>query len=314
MQDRNVTSIVIVNWNSGAHLENCVRSLLDNTPGSQLIIIDNASTDSSLNFTVALRHRLRIRINSRNIGFAAACNIGWRVSDGERVLFLNPDTECCPGAVDSLEQAMDSDAGIWATGGQLVDSSGKPQIGFNIRVFPSTGSVAAEMLLLDEIWPSNPWSGSNRYPPNAPEMDVEQPAAACLMVSRNALEALGGFDEGYFPAWFEDVDLCRRIHDHGGRIRYQPRARFLHHGGYSLELMSREDFLQSFHRNQIRYFLKHHGAPAALRVKRLIVVGLFARALLSIIHPMTAGKSRIASAGIFWRAARTISGLSEASL
>jgi N-acetylglucosaminyl-diphospho-decaprenol L-rhamnosyltransferase len=314
MQDRNGTSIVIVNWNSGPHLENCVRSLLQNAPGSQILIVDNASADSSLCFAEQFRDRLKIHINDRNIGFAAANNIGWRGSDGSRVLFLNPDTECYPGSLECLEQTMDSDDTIWAAGGQLVDASGKVQTGFNIRAFPSIGSVAADMLFVDEIWPSNPWSGPNRLPGNAPAMDVDQPAAACLMVSRRALEATGGFDEGFYPAWFEDVDLCRCIRSRGGRIRYQPGARFLHHGGYSLERMSRQEFLESFHRNQIRYFRKHHGVRDAARVKRRVVLGMVLRSIFSIAYPLAPGRSRNESAKIFWKAGRTISGFSEAAL
>jgi N-acetylglucosaminyl-diphospho-decaprenol L-rhamnosyltransferase len=314
MPDCSATSIVIVNWNSGPHLENCARSLLRNAPTAQIIIVDNASKDSSMHFAGQFQDRLKVLFNEQNIGFAAANNIGWQASEGNRVLFLNPDTECSPGAVECLEQTMGSDDGIWAAGGQLLDPSGKPQMGFNIRLFPSFGSVAAEMLFMDEIWPSNPWTGPNHLPGSSPEMDVDQPAAACLMVSRHALESTGGFDEAFYPAWFEDVDLCRRIHAKGGRIRYQPGARFLHHGGYSLGQMPRQGFLESFHRNQIRYFRKHHGIQASIRVKRLILLGLLTRGLLSIAYPLVPGQSRAASAGIFWKAARTVSKINEATL
>jgi N-acetylglucosaminyl-diphospho-decaprenol L-rhamnosyltransferase len=314
MPDRSATSIVIVNWNSGPHLENCVRSLLQHAPTSQITIVDNASKDSSLHFAGEFRNELKVCLNERNIGFAAANNIGWRASKGNRVLFLNPDTECYPGGVVCLEQTMDSDDGIWAAGGQLVNPSGRPQMGFNIRRFPTIGSVAAEMLFIDEIWPSNPWTGPNHLPGNSREMDVEQPAAACLMVSRHALESTGGFDEAFYPAWFEDVDLCRRIRALGGRIRYQPEARFLHHGGYSAGQMSWQNFLEAFHRNQIRYFRKHYGAPVSVRAKRLIVLGLFTRSIVSVAYPLAPGQSRAVSAGIFWKAARAISGMNEDAL
>jgi len=94
------------------------------------------------------------------------------------------------------------------------------------------------------------------------------------MVARTALDAIGGFDEIFSPAWFEDVDLCRRIRNQGGRIQYQPGARFIHHGGYSLRRMRRQDFLVLFHTNQIRYFNKHHGPRTASRVKRWVILGL----------------------------------------
>jgi GT2 family glycosyltransferase len=301
-----VVSVVIVNWNSGYLLENCVRSLLKNAADSQIIIVDNASTDSSLRFAEESQERLVVIRNGRNLGFAAANNIGWRASASARVLFLNPDTECFPESVGYLEQTLAPSDDIWAAGGQLVGSSGEPQTGFNVRAFPSVSSVAAEMLFLEEIWPSNPWSRPNDLTGAEREMDVDQPAAACLMVSKAALEKIRGFDESFRPAWFEDVDLCRRIRNHGGRIRFQPEARFLHHGGYSLGLLSRQDFLESFHRNQILYFHKHHGPRAAARVKRLIVFGLFMRGVLSVACPLAPNQTRAASVKTFWNAARRI--------
>ena len=117
-----------------------------------------------------------------------------------------------------------------------------------------------------------------------------------------------------FPAWFEDVDLCRRIRNEGGRIRYQPRARFFHHGGHSLERLPRKDFLEFFHRNQIRYFRKHHGPRPATQVKRLIVTGLFMRSALSLAFPLAPNLSRAAWARTFWDVARRISAQREAGL
>jgi N-acetylglucosaminyl-diphospho-decaprenol L-rhamnosyltransferase len=145
-------------------------------------------------------------------------------------------------------------------------------------------------------------------------MDVDQPAGACLMVTRTALEKVEGFDEAFGPAWFEDVDLCRRIRNSGGRIQYQPKARFLHHGGYSLHQMPRQDFLEIYHTNQIRYFKKHHGLQMASRVKRWIVAGLVLRSALSIVFPTVPGAARSASVKIFWKAAQQLAGLQEAQL
>jgi N-acetylglucosaminyl-diphospho-decaprenol L-rhamnosyltransferase len=301
-----VVSIIIVNWNSGQLLENCVRSLLANAAGCEIIIVDNASTDSSLNFADKIGAGLSILRNDRNAGFAAANNFGWRTSKGDPILFLNPDTECLPESVRRLEQTLKNDSAVWAVGGRLTSPSGKSQSDFNVRSFPSIGSVASEMFFIDEIWPSNPWSRRMRIDNANRSLDVDQPAAACLMVSRAALESIGGFDEAFYPAWFEDVDLCRRIRGHGGRIAYEPGACFLHHGGYSLDRMSLQDFLESFHTNQIRYFGKHHGPKAALRVKRLVVLGLYIRAGFSMIYPPARNLSRAASSRMFRNAARCI--------
>ena len=299
-------SIVIVNWNSGTLLENCVRSLLANAAGREIIIVDNASVDSSLNFAGKIGTNLLILRNDRNIGFAAANNLGWQAGKGDSILFLNPDTECLPESAERLEQTLKSSAAIWAVGGRLMSPAGKPQLNFNVQSFPSVASVASEMLGIDEIWPLNPWCRRMRIGNAERALDVDQPAAACLMVSRSALEFIGGFDGAFYPAWFEDVDLCRRIRNQGGRIQYEPNAAFLHHGGYSLDRMSLQDFLESFHTNQIRYFGKHCGPEAALRVKRLILLGLYIRAGISIFHAPAGNISRAAASKMFRGAARSI--------
>jgi N-acetylglucosaminyl-diphospho-decaprenol L-rhamnosyltransferase len=295
-------SIVIVNWNSGLLLEKCIRSLKENAQGCRIIIVDNASTDNSLQYADKVGVETTLIQNDANMGFAAACNRGWRAANGEHILFLNPDTECFPGSIPRLEQTLSEDNTIWAVGGRLVDPDGEPQTGFNVRPFPTVGSVAAEMFFIDEMrraFRRNRLSETILY---EKATDVEQPAAACLMTTRTALESIGGFDEAFYPAWFEDVDLCLRIKKGGGRIQYQPQARFLHHGGYSLDRMPRQDFLKYFHTNQIRYFRKHHGLLAALTIQKLIILGLLLRSALSLAYPILPKTSRTRSAGIFWNA------------
>jgi GT2 family glycosyltransferase len=299
-------TIVIVNWNSGPYLQRCVQSLRDNAEDAEIVVVDNASHDGSLDFATGREGGMLVLRNRENIGFGPACNTGWRRGRGTEILFLNPDTEALPGSVAGLCRSLLGNSGIWATAGNLVDRLHRTQAGFNVRGFPTVASVAAELLLLDEIWPHNPWTRGYRMSgwDHASARDVEQPAAACLMVRRSVLERLGGFDEAFRPAWFEDVDLCRRIHDHGGRISFQPDARFLHHGGSSLACMKPGEFLEYFHCNQIRYFAKHSGPTAARRVRQLIVAGMCLRALVSLVRPVLRDRSRVDSARIFARAAR----------
>jgi GT2 family glycosyltransferase len=299
-------SIVIVNWNSGRLLERCIGSLREHAPGCEIVVVDNASEDSSLDFVRPAGAPLTLLRNSRNAGFAAANNQGWHASRGETILFLNPDTECLPGAIQSLEQRLEGEPAIWALGGHLSDPAGTPQAGFNVRGFPTLGSVAAEMLLLDEIWPRNPWT--RRYRMTDWDLDsncdVDQPAAACLMVRRAVLESLGGFDEAFHPAWFEDVDLCKRIRSAGGRVAFETRARFLHHGGVSLRSLALQSFLQYYHGNQILYFEKHHGSRTAARVRNLIVAGMGLRALLAALGVPLRDPAETSPRRAYWQAAR----------
>jgi N-acetylglucosaminyl-diphospho-decaprenol L-rhamnosyltransferase len=294
-----MVSIVIVNWNSDGLLESCVRSLLDNATGCQIVIVDNASTDASLDFNMDAENISIIR-NDNNIGFAAACNLGWNASAGAHVLFLNPDTEAYPDSIRSLEHVLIMDSSVWAVGGRLISPSGESAA--YLRPFPTIGRVAREMLLIDEILPIDK-RRSNKFNNSAVPMEIDQPAAACLMVSREALVKIGGFDETFSPAWFEDVDLCRRIWNRGGRILYHPAACFLHHGGYTLKRLTNQTFLEIFHSNQIRYFQKHHGKRAASLAKTLIFCGLLLRSAASLAHPLAPDASRLTSAKTFWNVA-----------
>ncbi len=296
-----MVSIVIVNWNSGNHLANCVRSLLDYAKDFPITIVDNASTDGSLDLSA--NEKITLIRNDRNIGFAAACNIGWKSGSGAHILFLNPDTEAYPDSIYSLQQAFAADDSCWAVGGRLVNPSGRP--GAYLRPFPSIWRVAKDMLFIDEL-SSMDRRRSSQFNNSTVPLEIDQPAAACLMVSRKALEKIDGFDEAFYPAWFEDVDLCRRIWDQGGRILYQPAARFLHHGGYSLNRLTHQAFLECFYGNQVRYFRKHHGRRAASSVKKLIVCGLLLRSAISLAHPLAADESRLRSAKSYWKAARRL--------
>ncbi len=301
-------SVVVVNWNSGPLLEGCITSIHRHSPDCEVVIVDNDSTDSSLDFIQCLPVRPVMMHNRQNLGFAAACNQGWRSSQGEIILFLNPDAECLPGAVDALRKSLELEPETWAAGGCLRDPSGNRQTGFNVRRFPTVGAVAAEMLLLDEIWPRNPWSSRYRMTDwdHGSRCEVDQPAAACLMVRRAALELAGGFDERFRPAWFEDVDLCKRIHDRGGRIVFEPGAHFVHHGAVSLRCLSQEEFLTFYHANQIRYFEKHFGSGTARRVRMLVIMGLYLRSLIACAGPLRGNEPR-ATARAFRKAAQHLS-------
>ena len=301
-------SIVLVNWNSGPFLERSVLATLENAAGSEVIVVDNGSEDASLAFADRLAGRITTVRNEANLGFAAANNIGWRRSRGEFVLFLNPDAEAFPGSVELLSRPLLEDEAIWASAGNLAGPQGAPQVGFNVRAFPTLGSAFAEAFFLDEIAPRNPWTRKYRASDFDYDscQDVDQPAAACLMVRRGVLERLDGFDERFRPAWFEDVDFCRRLRNAGGRIRFVPGARFTHHGGSSLRTLPRGEFLEYFYRNQALYFAKHHGEPAAARVRMLAVAGLRLRAALSLFYPLVQGSSRVACSRIFWSAAQRV--------
>jgi GT2 family glycosyltransferase len=198
--------------------------------------------------------------------------------------------------VARLASVLDAAADCAAAGGSLVGDDGQPQHGFHVRRFPTLATWTADLWLIDRIWPGNP--ASRRYRAEDQTrgarlpVEVDQPAAACLMVRRDVFDAIGGMDERFHPAWFEDVDFCRRLRDAGHRILFVPDAAFVHTGGVAMRHLGLREFSRVFYRNMQRYARKHHGPLGLLASKALIVTGMLLRA--AIVLP--AGRRRDAGA------------------
>ena len=212
-------SVLVVSWQSAAWIERCLTAI---DPGeAEIIVADNASTDGSAARARTVAPHATVIALERNLGFAGGVNAARAAARTPRLLLLNPDAAPTPGAIARLADALDQAPDIGAVSGRLVDADGTPQHGFNVRRLPTLTSLAADLLLIDHLWPDNP--ASVRYyardlDPDAPA-DGEQPAAACLMIRADVFDRLGGFDEAFWPAWWEDVDFCRRLRAAGHRIR-----------------------------------------------------------------------------------------------
>jgi Predicted glycosyltransferases len=247
--------IVIVTYNSASVIGPCLDSCL-RQEGAEVLVIDNASTDSTL-CEVARRPAARYIANSTNVGFAAAVNQGFAAIDAEFILILNPDTVL----TTSLEPLVAAcrEPGIGAACGVLVNSSLEPQFGFAVRRFPDACTLAFEVLGWNRLFPGN--AVNRRYRcldlDLRADMDVEQPAGACLMVRKDAWKAVGGLDESFYPVWFEDVDFCRRLHGHGYRIRLVSSVPVLHLGGHSVNKIAPRSRSACWYGSLLRYAAKH---------------------------------------------------------
>lgn len=294
---------MIVTHNSADCIARCLQALVPFTEW-KVVVVDNDSKDDSVGVARTLALTVHLLINSRNVGFAAAVNQALKAAEGPTLLILNPDTVASAGSLDTLAKALRTD-GVGAAGGLLVDEAGKPQKGFTVRRFPTLGNMIAEVLLLNRLWPRNPWNVRYRcldldY---RTSQEVDQPAGACLAVKRQAWEATNGLDESFFPVWFEDVDFCRRLRDGGWKVVYCPDAIFVHAGAHSVSKLSFRDRQSYWYRNLLRYFAKHH-SPLEVAVLRLgITVGLLLRAMLSLVGFRPAGASLGHSLRGYWHVA-----------
>ena len=294
MQSAPVT-LVFVAWNARDHLRRALPPAL--ATGWPVVVVDNASTDSTGDLVRADAAAAHLVSASHNLGFAGGVNAGVRASTTPWVLMLNPDIVLTRAAVARMIVAGEADARIAAVGAQLIGPDGEPQPTYSVRRFPTIGVWAADLLLVDHVWPANP--ASSRYlaadVDRSIDQDVEQPAAACLLVRREAFDAIGGFDAGFHPAWFEDVDFCRRLADAGWRLRYVADARVVHEGGVAMRALGIGTFSSIWYRNLLRYVSKHGTRAARLLIRPLLIVGMLLRIAISL------ARGRVADARAYAR-------------
>jgi hypothetical protein len=271
------SSVAIINWNSGIRLRTCIESLLGTATSAEILVVDNASEDDSLEMVQGFRNRVDFITNSVNRGFAAAINQAFQTTSSPYVLVLNPDIRVLPGAVVTLEEFMNAHPRAGAAGGYVNEK-------YLPKDFPTVGTLVRENLGFWKI-AGGPRSTSptarslkDRLPLRSEEpIAVEQPAAAALMIRRDAYEQVGGFDERFYPAWYEDVDFCRRLKKEGWEIYFVPKAEFLHEGGYSAGALGAERFAKAYYGNQMRYAQKHFGTAGRAAVRASIAVGMLGR-------------------------------------
>lgn len=276
---------IVVTHNSASCVERCLEALIAQ-PGWEVLLIDNASQDDTVTRASRFAQLARIFCSSVNTGFAGGVNQGVELASGDILVLVNPDAIVAPGTLDKLADAL-SIYNAGASGGLLMLAGVKPQKGNIVRRFPTLGSALAELLLLNNIWYRNPWNRSYRYL----DMDysrpqfVENPAGASLAFRRAAWESVKGFDEGFYPVWFEDVDFCRCLRNAGWDIVYEPGAVLNHDGAHSVSQLSFYDHQLFWYRNLLRYFTKHHGWLQCYLLRAGITAGLILRATLSLILP-----------------------------
>ena len=282
-------SVILVNWNGGDLLLRCLRSL--SGADAEVIVVDNASTDGSLQMVADQLPSVTLAPQASNLGFAGGVNAGARLAAGRYLLLLNTDTVTSPGAIATLAAFLDAHANCGAVTGQLLGEDGQPQRGWNVRRFPTVASFAVELCMIDRLWPTNPVSRRQRMLDVSYDrpLRVEQPAAACLMVRREVFEALGGMDERFYPAWFEDVDFCRRLHAAGWHVFLVPDAVVWHRGGVAKHRLGSRAFALAWYRNLERYVGKHHRAGGRVAVKILILIGMVERMAVCALQGDLAG-------------------------
>ena len=277
-------STIIVNYNAGPLLRGCVDSLLGCPLGIEIIVVDNASHDGSLE-GLPESPQVRIIRNPANVGFAAACNIGMQAASAPFLLFLNPDCYFQPGAVATLLAGLQSGDRVGMVGGLLVNEDGTEQ-GGGRRAIPTPWRSlvrAFGLYRFADRWPKLFYDFHlHKQPlPDGP-IEVEAISGACMLVKREAMEDVGLWDEGYF-LHCEDLDWCMRFRQKGWAILFVPDARIVHALGVCSR--SRRIFVEWHkHKGMVRFYRKffRHQYPGVLM--GLVAVGVWLRFVLVTVN------------------------------
>ena len=202
-------------------------------PGTELVVVANGTPAEQL-ASLAGHEDLVLVVNRENLGFAGGCNQAASVARAPLILFLNDDSTVQEGCIEALVRAASEDPAIGAVGARIVSVDGTLEEAGSVLWRDGSAAHVGKGL--------PPGSDAYREP-----RDVDYVSANGLLVTRMAWDVAQGFDERYFPAYFEDVDLCLALSERGFRIRYEPQALVVHLGSQSTSVVFREFLLR---RNQ----------------------------------------------------------------
>ncbi len=274
-------SVVVVTYNSHDHIAGCLRSL-DRARGTlemEVLVVDNASADGTLDEVRATAPWARIVEMGDNCGYARAVNRGTRESTGEFVMALNPDSEVGVDALETLRAHLRAHPRCAIAGPRLVGADGEVEL--SGRSFPGpTTFLFNRYSLATRLWPGNPWS--RRYLlldwDRTTDRTVDWLSGSCLFVRRAAIADVGGMDETYFM-FNEDVDWCHAMKKAGWTVDYVAGANVMHRIGSSKGRVSSRVILER-HRGMVHYLRKYHPSNPLLEALAGALIMLRARLML----------------------------------
>jgi N-acetylglucosaminyl-diphospho-decaprenol L-rhamnosyltransferase len=257
-------SIIVVSWNVRNLLRACLKSVTESLSSergqmlsSQVIVVDNASSDGSVEMLKEAFREIHVIANDRNLGFTKGNNQGLALSDARYVLLLNPDTEVVGDALGEMVAYMDDHPTAGALGPQLLYPDG--QVQSSRRRFPDLRTAYVESTFL-QSWFAQSGTLERYYVLDRSDDEtqaVDWLVGACLLIRRETLEEVGSLDESYFM-YSEELDWCYRAKKRGWEVVYLPTAQAIHHVGKSSEQVLPVRHIQ-FQRSKVLFFKKHHG-------------------------------------------------------
>lgn len=276
---RPAVRVVSIVYHPGPELADFARSLATATTAPvELVLVDNG-TDPEVTDRVAAEAGGRVVRTGENLGYGGGANAGARGATQPFLVVANPDVVWEPGSLDALLDAAARHPGAGALGPALLNEDGT--VYPSARELPSLTQGAGHAVL-GKVWPGNPWTRAyqRRQETAGTERFAGWLSGACLLLRRDAFEAVGGFDEDYFM-FFEDVDLGERLGLAGRPNVYVPSARVTHVGGVSWKAKPAA-MISAHHRSAERYLHRRYHRWYQWPVRVAVSAGLRAREVVEL--------------------------------
>ena len=277
---RGSVSAVVVHYRTPVRLEECLASLERQPEVGEILVVDNSGSVQSAPEPEP-GARWRVHRTPSNLGYGRACNLGATLTEGGHVLFLNADLALSENACERMCATMREDAAAAVVGPRIYAADG--QVELSARAFPSlrTGLVGRSSAITALMRRTAGAPAALAAALGEQSLAVDWVSGACMLVRRRAFEQVGGFDEGYWMYW-EDADLCRRLHEAGWRTIFCPHAEARHSTGSS---GTSRRTIEAFHESAARYYAQHSArsplaaglAARLLRVRMRLMLGKRAR-------------------------------------
>ena len=254
-------SFIIVTYNNEDTITYCLSSIIEKTEGDyEIIIVDNSEND--LTTQKIKDFPVKLIKPEKNIGFAQGCNLGFRNSNGEYLIFLNPDAVLINDVANILRKFYETKSNYAVVGAQIINPlTGK--IEKTCRNLPDFFNTFLECVGLDRFFSFYTLNNfSHKF-----TREVPQVMGACFFVSREIFEKFNRFDERFF-IYFEEVDFCKKVIDNGLKVYFCHEAKIYHYEGTSCENeKSIIKIVKIFQESRLKYFEKHYGLKGKIVIK-----------------------------------------------
>ncbi len=285
-------SVVIVNWNAKKYIDQCLRSILDSdcVEDMQIVVVDNGSTDGSVELISNKYKQITLICTNENLGFARGNNVGIRQCHGDYLLLINSDVEVRPDTISTIIDYMEKHDEVGMVGPRIVGVDGRVQRSW--MGFPSLWNMFCRAVLLDTVFPQvKLFNGFMRtYLQHDAITEVDIINGCFWAVRRKALDQVGFLDDGFFM-YAEDMDWCKRFHAAGWKVVYFPRAEALHYGGASSANAPVRFYVEMQKANH-KYWCKHYGIISRAVFTCIVILHQFVRIISNFIRYLVVPRMR----------------------